>query len=64
MDSEDHDYYNSISYPQPYNISVPDDLNFGNLAAEEHAIMKGHVAAKHESKRMFRERKKKFEEGC
>jgi hypothetical protein len=57
----DYDYYNSISYPQPYNIPIPEDLNFHNPAAEYHAIMKGHVAAKHEARRKFRERQKSFD---
>lgn len=52
-------YYNPIRYPQPYHIEIPEEFESFNSAVEDHMIIKGHVAAKHEAKRRFRERERR-----
>jgi hypothetical protein len=48
------------NYPQPYNIRISPDLVFPNSAVEEHMILKGHVAAKHEAKQRMRQQQEKY----
>lgn len=62
MRGEDFGYDGSINYSQPHNIRIPSDLDLQNSAVEEHMILKGHVAAKYEAKREFRERQKEYYE--
>jgi hypothetical protein len=48
------------NYPQPYNIRVSPDLAFPNSALEDHLILKGHVAAKHEAKRKAQQQQERY----
>jgi hypothetical protein len=57
---DDYRNYRKISYPQPYNIRIPPCLDFCNSALTEHIIIKSHVAAKHEAKRIARESQRRY----